>query len=249
MAVYAPEELDGMRDLAWVLREIARDLARAVKPGATTASLDRLAADLVETYGVRSSFKGYRGYPATITTSVNEEVIDGVPGPRPLAEGDVLKLQLGITDEGHFAYWAHTYGVGTLPGEAAVLVSTAGKALKDAVDAARPGADVSVLSERIERVLKAEGAEPVRQYCGHGIGRRMHEEPRIPCYVEARLAGRYALQAGEVLALQVLATNRPTRLKPAAGGLTVSAEPGVRSVHLGAIVAVGEPPEVLCAAG
>ena len=246
MAVFEPDELERMRDCAWMLREIVRDLEKAIAPGATTRQLDRTAATLVQTYGARASFKGYRGYPCAITASINEEVINGIPGDRALADGDLLKLQLGIENDGLYAYWAGTYPVGTVPQKAQDLLRAGRKALEAAVLEARPRKGPEDLSQTIQRVLQEAGQEPIRQYCGHGIGRQMHEEPRIPSYFDPRVAGRYQLSAGEVLAVQVLATDRKTRLTPTRGGLTVAAERGVHSIHLGAIVAVGDPPETLC---
>lgn len=249
MAVFTPDELEGMRDCAWVLGEIARDLGRGIRPGITTRDLDRAAASLLEAHGVRSSFKGYRGYPCIVTTSVNEEVIDGVPGDRRLDAGDLLKLQLGVEEGGFYAYWAGSYPVGDVDARKRDLLAVVHRALAAGVAAALPGRGPEQISMVIQRELLAGSAHPIRQYCGHGIGRQMHEEPRIPCYYEPGMAGRYVLRPGEVLAVQVLATDAPTRLRPGGkGGLTVRGDDGVNSAHLGAIVVVGEPPEVLCSA-
>lgn len=249
MAVFTSDELEGMRDCAWVLGEIARDLGRGIRAGVTTQDLDRAAAALLEAHGVRSSFKGYRGYPCIVTTSVNEEVIDGVPGERRLADGDLLKLQLGVEEGGFYAYWAGSYAVGEVDARKRALIDLGHRALGEGIAAAVPGRGPEQISMAIQRVLSAGGAHPIRQYCGHGIGRQMHEEPRIPCYYEPGMAGRTVLRPGEVLAIQVLATDAPTRLRPGGkGGLTVRGDDGVNSVHVGAIVVVGEPPEVLCSA-
>lgn len=245
MTIFSPEELEGMRDCAWVLREIVGDLERTVRAGLKTGDLDRAAAQLVESYGVRAAFRGYRGYPACITASVNEEVIDGVPGDRELKDGDLLKLQLGVESDGLHAYWANTYGIGPgVPPRAQELLATARRAMAAAVARCVTGQPVEEISRAIQDTIEGGGFEVVRQYCGHGIGRRMHEEPQIPCYVDARLAGRYRLSEREVIALQVLALDRPARLSNR-GGLTVVAPKGVHSVHVGAILVVGARPEPL----
>ncbi|MBI2933406.1 MAG: type I methionyl aminopeptidase [Planctomycetes bacterium] len=245
MSIFTPEELEGMRDCAWVLREIVRDLEKQIRPGLPTAEIDRVAAELVESYGVRSAFKGYRGYPACITASVNEEVIDGVPGERELQDGDVLKLQMGVESDGFYAYWANTYaiGTGTAP-QALALLEAARRAMAAAVTRCTPGQPVEEISRVIEDTLRGAGFEVVRKYCGHGIGRRMHEDPQIPCYVDARVVGRYRLSEREVVALQVLALDRPARLTNR-GGLTEVAPKGVHSVHIGTILTAANPPEVL----
>ncbi len=245
MTIFAAEELDAMRDCAWVLKEIVRDLEKALKPGLATRALDKLAGELVENYGVRAAFKGYRGYPATITASVNEEVIDGVPGDRELKDGDLLKLQLGVESDGLHAYWANTYEIGTsAPERAKELLASARRAMQEAARRCTPGQPVEEISRAIEDTISGAGFVVVRQYCGHGIGRRMHEEPQIPCYVDPRLAGRYRLSEREVLALQVLALDKPARLSNK-GGLTVVAPKGTHSVHVGAILATAATPEVM----
>jgi methionyl aminopeptidase len=245
MSIFTPEELEGMKDCAWVLREIVHDLEKAVKAGVRTAELDQFASDLIEQYGVRAAFRGYRGYPACTTTSVNEEVIDGVPGPRVLKEGDLLKMQLGIESDGLHSYWANTYAIPPVSERATALVEATRRAVGEAAKSAKPGTLVEELSRRIQETVESAGFEVVRQYCGHGIGRRMHEEPQIPCYVDQRLAGRYRLNAREVIAVQVLTLEKAARLSSVGGGLTVAAPRGIFSAHVGALVAVADPPEVL----
>ncbi len=245
MSILTVDELEGMRDCAWVLREITRDLEKKIRAGVRTAEIDRAASQLVEAYGVRAAFKGYRGYPASTTVSINEEVIDGVPGEREIKDGDVVKLQLGIESDAFFGYWANTYAIGTsVPQVARDLIAAARLALATAVTRCTPDQPVEEISRVIEDAIRTAGFEVVRQYCGHGIGRRMHEEPQIPCYVDARLAGRYRLSDREVVALQVLAMDRPVRLTNK-GGLTVVGPKGAQSVHVGTIVAVGARPDVL----
>ena len=245
MSIFTSDELEGMKDCAWVLKEIVRDLEKGIRPGAKTGDIDKHTADLVEQYGVRAAFRGYRGYPACTTTSVNEEVIDGVPGARVLKEGDLFKLQLGIENDGFHSYWAGTYPVGTIAENARTLMEATRRAVAEAVKKASAGALVEEVSRAIQSTIEGAGFEVVRQYCGHGIGRRMHEEPQIPCYVDQRLAGRYRLSAREVIAVQVLTLEKPARLSSVGGGLTVAAPRGILSAHAGAIVAVGPTPEVL----
>jgi methionyl aminopeptidase len=216
-----------------------------VRIGAKTADIDQHTSQLVEQYGVRAAFRGYRGYPACTTTSVNEEVIDGVPGARVLKEGDLLKLQLGIESDGFHSYWASTYPIGAIAEPAQRLVEATRRAVAEAVQKAKPGALVEEISRTIQTTIEGAGFEVVRQYCGHGIGRRMHEEPQIPCYVDQRLAGRYRLNLREVVAIQVLTLEKPSRLASVGGGLTVAAPRGVLSAHVGAIVAVAPTPEIL----
>ncbi len=248
MSIFTSEELEGMKDCAWVLQQITQDLAKGVHPGARTADIDKLTSDLIEQYGVRAAFRGYRGYPACTTTSINEEVIDGVPGSRVLKEGDILKLQLGIENDGFHSYWANTYPIGAVAENAATLIAATRRAVAAGVAAAQPGGLVEDISRAIQTAVEAAGFEVVRQYCGHGIGRRMHEEPQIPCYVDQRLAGRYRLSMREVVAIQVLTLEKHARLSSVGGGLTVAAPRGILSAHIGAIVAIGSPSEVLIGA-
>lgn len=245
MSVFTPDEFEAMRDCAWVLGEILRDLEPSIRPGATTGEIDRVAGDLIDGYGVRAAFRGYRGYPACTTTSVNEEIIDGTPGPRTLVEGDLLKLQLGIESDGMHAYWADSYPIGKVADPVTRLVAVARQAVAAAVAQCRPETPVQALTAAIQSAVERGGLEVVKQYCGHGIGRRMHEDPQIPCHVDPGWRSSARLSPREVVAIQVMTVERGSRLETVGRALTVTSPPGGRSAHVGAIVSAGLPPMVL----
>ena len=179
----SPEELDRMRRAGRVVAETITRLLGSVRPGATTAQLDRLAEDAIRSAGAEPSFKGYRGFPASICTSVNEQVVHGIPGSRTLREGDLLSLDVGAIWEGYHADSAISLFVGEPPSaEAEKLVRVTEESLEAGISQIRPGGRLSDISHAVQEVAEGAGFSVVREYVGHGIGRSMHEDPQIPNY-------------------------------------------------------------------
>lgn len=177
-----PEQTAKMRAAGRVVAETLLRCREAVRPGVTTAELDRIAAEVIRHHGAKSSFLGYYGYPATICTSVNEEIVHGIPGKRQLREGDIVGIDAGaIVDEWH-ADAAITVPVGAVSAEAARLIAVTEEALRRGIAAARVGGRLGDIGAAVQEHAEAHGYSVVRNYVGHGIGRAMHEEPQVPNY-------------------------------------------------------------------
>lgn len=195
-----PEQIAGIRVSCNLLAELFAALKPMVKPGASPIELDRFARDFIVKSGGRPAFLGYDGYPATLCISVNEAVIHGIPGKRPMKEGDIVGFDCGIDLHGHFSDAAVTWPVGRVSAEASKLMSVTRECLARAIAAARPGARIHDISRAVFSLATANGYGVVRQYCGHGVGLDIHEDPQIPNYVSSGPNPR--LVPGMVLALE-----------------------------------------------
>jgi methionyl aminopeptidase len=172
----------------------------AVRPGITTGQLDQLARDVLLRRGATSNFLGYHGFPAVICASVNDEVIHGIPGPRELAEGDVVSIDCGAVVDGWHGDAAFTMVVGPASEEAERLIAAAERALAAGIAAMVPGGHLGDIGDAIDSTVSAAGFGSPRDYCGHGIGRAMHEDPDVPN--RGRRGKGPALAPGVVLALE-----------------------------------------------
>lgn len=185
IVVKTPEEIRLMREAGKILATILQALVEQVRPGIRTRDLDNLFAREVVKSGARSSFKGYRGFPASICTSVNEEVVHGIPGDRILCDGDIVSLDAGIIYKGFQGDAAVTVGVGQISDEAEHLIRVTEGALQAGIGAARHNSHLGDVSAAIQQYVESRGLSVVREYTGHGIGRQMHEDPQIPNYGNA----------------------------------------------------------------
>ena len=175
-------ELEGMRTSCRMTAEVLRQVADAVQAGVTTGELDGLTRKLIDGMKAKPSFLGYRGYPAAICISVNDEVIHGIPGRRMILPGDVVSLDVGVYFKGFHGDSATTVMVGVTDPDTIRLVETTKRALAAAVAAARPGGRLSDVSHAVESTAKAAGCSVVREFVGHGVGRHLHEDPQVPNY-------------------------------------------------------------------
>jgi len=157
-------------------------LEEAAVPGTTTGDLDRIAREAIEGAGARPAFLGYRGFPATLCASVNEEIVHGIPGKRKLKEGDIIGLDLGCVVDGFFGDSARTVGVGEVSEEARRLMETTEKALFAGIEMCRPGNRVGDIGHAVQSLAEGRGYSVVREFVGHGIGTSLHEEPQVPNY-------------------------------------------------------------------
>jgi methionyl aminopeptidase len=243
----SPEELDRMRRAGRIVASTIEKVTSSVRPGITTRDLDAIAEAHIRNAGATPSFKGYRGFPASICSSLNEEVVHGIPGDRKLLEGDVLSLDFGAICDGYHADAAVTMFVGEPPSnEAEKLVRVTEEALEAGISQVRPGGHLSDISHAVEQVVTGAGFAVVREYVGHGIGRDLHEDPQIPNYGPP---GRGpVLKPGLVLAIEPMVNigDWPTRVL--ADGWTVVTADGSLSAHFEHTVAVTDDgPEVLTA--
>ncbi len=177
-----PEQIAKMREAGRVVAAMLAATRAAVRPGVTTVDLDRVAADVLKRAGAESSFLGYYGYPNTICTSVNEQIVHGIPSKRRLKEGDIIGIDAGAIIDGWHADAAITVPVGEVSAEAKKLIAVTEEALRKGIAAARIGSRLGDIGAAVQQYVEAQGYSVVRNYVGHGIGRAMHEDPQVPNY-------------------------------------------------------------------
>ncbi len=227
-----------MRGAGRIVAKVLEELSARVVPGVTTGELDRIAEALIRKMGGVPSFKGYLGYPASICTSVNEEIVHGIPGSRALVEGDILSLDVGAIWRGYQGDAAITVGVGRISPLAERLIEATRAALFAGIGAVRAGARLGDISHTIEQAARSAGFEVVREYGGHGIGQRMHEPPRIPNWGPAGHGP--VLKAGMTLALEPMLTTGGFETRQLADHWTVVTADGSLAAHFEHTVAVTE---------
>ena len=240
------EELDKMRRAGRVVGETLQILQAAVKPGVTTLELDEIAEREIRARGAVSSFKGYRGFPATICTSINSEIVHGIPGHRTLKDGDLIKLDCGAIVEGYHGDSAVTVPVGEVSQEALKLIETTDRSLQAGIAEAKAGNRIHDIGAAVQTTAEGAGFSVVREYVGHGIGRALHEDPPVPNY--GKPGTGLKLEPGLVIAIEPMVNvgTFETRLLP--DGWTVVTADGALSAHFEHTIAITENgPEVLTA--
>lgn len=215
-----------------------------IRPGISTRELDSYAEGRLAKLGVKPAFKGYRGYPACVCVSVNEEVVHGIPGSRKLAEGDLVSLDIGIEYAGFFADTAFSAGAGEVDKDTARLVQVTHDAMWEGISRARAGNRVSDVSCAVQRFVEAAGFSVVREFVGHGIGRSLHEDPQVPNY---GVPGQgMVLRSGQMLAIEPMVNAGGPAVRVLENGWTAVAVDGKRSAHFEHSVLVTDgDPEVL----
>lgn len=244
IAIKSGPELDLMRRSGEVLRDCFMKIETMIRPGLTTAELDRMAEDFIRSRDAVPAFKGYQGYPASICTSVNEQVVHGIPGPRVLKEGDIVGIDIGVLRNEYYADATRTYAVGTASEEALHLIRITREALDIGIDKARPGNHLSDISHVIQKHAESNGYQVVRALVGHGIGRRMHEEPQIPNFGDP---GRGpVLKAGMTMAIEPMVNEGSFEVLTLKDNWTYVTVDGKLSCHFEDTVAVGDDgPEII----
>jgi methionyl aminopeptidase len=241
------EELDKMRRAGRIVASAMDRLLEVVRAGTTTGDLDRVAEEHIRGEGAVPSFKGYRGFPASICTSVNEEIVHGIPGKRPLEEGDLLSLDVGAIWEGYHGDSAVSVFVGEPPsGEAEKLVRVTEESLEAAIAQIRVGNRLSDIGNVVQQVVEGAGFSVVREYVGHGIGRNLHEDPPIPNYGPPDRG--LELRPGLVVAVEPMVNIGGWETRLLADEWTVVTADGSLSAHFEHTIAVTDDgPEVLTA--
>lgn len=238
------EEIEKIRAAAQIVAMTLREVGRAVRPGVTTAELDQLAEGFIRDHGGRPAFKGYRGFPASICPSVNEEVVHGLPGARELREGDLVGVDVGVELQGFYGDAALTFPVGTVSDEAVKLLQVTHESLMQGVRQARAGNRVGDISHAVQSYVERNGFSVVKALVGHGIGREMHEEPAVPNFGPPGRGPR--LMAGLVLAIEPMVNVGGHEVVTRSDGWTVATKDGSLSAHFEHTVAVGaDGPEIL----
>jgi methionyl aminopeptidase len=197
-------EIETMARAGEIVAETLALLADNVRPGVTTGELDQIAEEYIRSRGGYPTFKGYKGYPASICASPNDMVVHGIPGPYELKPGDLLSVDVGVTLDGYVADSAWTFPVDGISEEAVRLLEVCEQALYAGIEEARVGNAIGDISAAVQRTVEAAGFEIVKSLVGHGVGRSMHEEPQIPNFVQAHRGPQ--LQTGMTLAIEPMIT-------------------------------------------
>jgi methionyl aminopeptidase len=238
IALRSPDDIARIREAGQVVHEVLEALAVAALPGVTTLELGRLAAERTRARGASPAFLGYHGYPASLCISVNEEVIHGIPSGRALREGDLVGLDFGAVLRGWYADSASTVVVGRGAARAIALAEATSTALARAIAAARPGGTIGDIGAAVQATAEAGGWAVVRDFVGHGVGRRLHEPPHVPNYGTAGTGP--VLRPGMVLAIEPMLTAGGHRVRTLADGWTAVTADGSLAAHFEHTVAVTE---------
>lgn len=233
-----------MRQAGQIVARVLLILVESVKPGLKTKELDIIAEREIRRLGGIPSFKGYRGYPASVCISVNDEIVHGIPGERVLKEGDIVSLDLGAIHKGYQGDAARTVGIGNISSQAQALIRATEGALQSGIKMARDGNNLGDISAAVQQYAESKGFSVVREYTGHGIGRQMHEEPLIPNFGSPGTGP--VLKKGMTLAIEPMLNVGDWRTRISSNLWTVSTLDGSLSAHFeNTIVVTDDEPEIL----
>jgi methionyl aminopeptidase len=232
----SPAEIERMRAANALVAQVLGELAAMVAPGVSTLDLDEAAEKSVRAAGAEPAFKGYRGYPATLCASVNDQVVHGIPSKRPLVSGDIVSLDMGVKLDGFFGDSAVTVAVGQVSDEVKALLRVTEEALERGIAQVRIGARISDIGHAIQKHVETNGFSVVREFVGHGIGAALHEEPQIANYGEPGRGPRLA--EGMTLAIEPMVNMGKASVKVLADGWTAVTRDGSLSAHFEHTVAV-----------
>jgi len=248
ITIKTESELKLMQVSGRVVGEALLEIGQKVRPGVTTKELDLFAAEYLKKNDCVPAFLGYHGYPATICTSVNEQVVHGIPGSRVLEEGDIVGIDLGAFYKGYCGDSARTFQVGKVSEETKKLIEVTRRALDIGIDQVRAGNRISDIGHAIQSYVENEGFSVVKDYVGHGIGQAMHEEPQIPNYGKPRQGPR--IVEGMCLALEPMVNVGEDEVKVLEDSWTVVTKDGKFSAHFEDTIAVlAEGPQNLTRVG
>ncbi|MGH9862526.1 MAG: type I methionyl aminopeptidase [Candidatus Acidiferrales bacterium] len=233
-------ELAKMREAGRLLARILETLAARAEPGVSTLELEGMAERAIAEAGAEPAFKGYRGYPCVLCTSVNDEIVHGIPSERKLERGDILSLDLGLKLGGYFADTATTVALEPVPPRLKRLIEVTREALGRGLAQVRAGAHLAEVSAAVQQHVEAAGFSVVREFVGHGIGTELHEEPQVPNYVDTAKGRGPKLAAGMVLAIEPMVTTGSPVVKMRPDRWTAVTSDGSFAAHFEHCVAVTE---------
>lgn len=238
------EEIKKIRESGRIVYETIMLVGREIRPGITTRRLDRLADEFIRSQGGRSAFKGYRGFPGSICTSINEQVVHGIPSDRVLESGEIISIDVGVRKNGYIGDAARTFAVGTVADDRLRLMRVTEESLNKGIAQARPGNHLSDIGHAIQVYVERFGYGVVRELVGHGVGRELHEPPEIPNYGEP---GRGpVLKVGMCLAIEPMITMGTYEVRLLRDGWTVVTEDRLPSAHYEHTIAIGpDGPQIL----
>jgi len=239
-----PEQIDKARASNRIVAEVLQTIKDKLKPGMTTRDLDKIADALVAKRGGKPAFKGYRGYPYALCTSVNQEVVHGMPSDRVLVEGDIIGIDFGVWLQGYYGDAAVTLPVGRISERTQRLIQVTEQSLYAAIENAREGKRLGDISAAVQKTVESAGFSVVRDFVGHGIGENLHEDPQIPNFGKA---GRgIELQAGMIFAIEPMVNEGRYAVRILEDGWTVVTDDGSLSAHFEHSVAITDNgPDIL----
>jgi methionyl aminopeptidase len=236
--IKSPQEVAIMRQAGKIVAKTLQRLTEEIKPGIRTSHLDSLAASELKKYGAKASFKGYRGFPASLCVSVNDEIVHGIPGERELNTGDIVSLDFGAVVNGFHGDGAITVGVGRISPKAQELMAITEAALMVGIKEARNGAHLGDVSAAIQNYVETRGFSVVREYSGHGVGRDLHEDPLVPNFGPSGEGP--VLRKGMTLAIEPMVTTGDWRTRVASNKWTVLTVDGSLAAHFEHTIAISE---------
>ncbi|MDK2878596.1 MAG: methionyl aminopeptidase [Thermoanaerobacteraceae bacterium] len=237
-------EIEIMKKAGRIVALTLEKIKQALKPGITTGELDQIAEEFILSQGAYPTFKGYRGFPAAICTSINEEVVHGIPGLRTLKDGDIISIDVGASIEGYNGDAARTFAVGNVTKEAMNLIEATRESFFQGLAFAKQGFRLSDISHAIQTYVEGRGYSVVRDYVGHGIGRKMHEDPQIPNYGLPHRGPR--LKRGMTLAIEPMVNAGGYEVYTMENRWTVVTKDGSLSAHYENTIAITDSePEIL----
>jgi len=223
------EEIRIMSQGSKILAKVMGELTKMIKPGITTEELDMAAESHIFKFGAKPSFKGYEGFPSTLCVSINEEIVNGLPSERKLKEGDIVSLDLGVFYKGFHSDMAVTIPVGEISPEIQRLIRVTKKSLKIGIKKVRPGNTIGDVGNTIQRYIESQGFNVVRDLCGHGIGRNLHEDPQILNYGKRHTGPE--IREGMVVCLEPMVAIGDPRIKKGKDGYSFKTIDGSLSAH------------------
>jgi methionyl aminopeptidase len=238
------DELRKMRAAGRVVAEMHERIREAIRPGVTTAELDRIGREVIESRGATSNFLGYHGFPAVICASPNDAIVHGIPGPTVLADGDIISIDCGAIVDGWHGDAAFTAAVGEVSEGAARLIEVTRQSMMAGIAAMVPGGRMGDVGDAVQTVVEAAGFSVVREYVGHGIGRSMHEKPEVPNYGTRGKGTK--LSRGMTLALEPMVNvGEPDTFLTEDGWTVVTADHSLSAHWEHTVVLTDDGPEIL----
>lgn len=229
VTIKSKSEIENMKIAGRVTYETLKAVEAAVKPGVTTAELDKVAADYIKSCGCKASFKGYGGFTGSICASVNDEIIHGIPGNRVLKEGDIISVDVGACYKGYHGDAARTFAVGEISDEAKRLIAVTKQSFFEGAKLAREGYRIGEISAAVQKYVESNGFSVLRNYCGHGIGAQLHEDPEVPNYVTSARGIR--MRAGMCICVEPMVCQFDHKAYVASNEWTVITKDGGLAAH------------------
>lgn len=234
--IKTPAEIDKMHQGGRILARILDNIGRSIHAGMRTEEIDEMAEKALNSEGVRSAFKGYNGFPASICVSVNEEVVHGIPGKREIKEGDIVSLDFGLIKDGFYVDSATTVAIGNVISEGRRLLIVCQNALLAGIKKAWPGNSLNDIAGAVQTVAEENGFSVVRDFVGHGVGRSLHEEPQVPNFVVP--GNNVLLKEGMTLAIEPMVNMGSPFVRVLENGWTVVTQDGKPSAHFEHTIAI-----------